>query len=66
MCYSPQFVSAYKCVDNCTIYYHYTQNRSCLSTCPSGFFPNSSIDSLTSEQSKYCEPCVSPCQTCTS
>jgi hypothetical protein len=50
---------AYKCVDNCTVYYHYTPNRTCLLSCPNGYFYNNS-----GVNNKFCEPCASPCQNC--
>lgn len=61
MCMAPQYVSAYKCVDNCTIYYHLVTNRTCLTSCPDLFYPSN----LGINQ-KYCQPCVSPCAKCIS
>ena len=40
MCEEPQYVSSYKCVDNCTIYYHMVSNRTCLTACPDQYYPN--------------------------
>mgnify|MGYP001221568529 CR=1 FL=1 len=59
MCNSPQYVSSYSCVDNCTIYYHLTTNRTCVTTCPYTFYPISY-----GNNSKYCQPCASPCIGC--
>ncbi len=28
----------YDCVSNCTVYYHFALNRSCLLNCPSGYY----------------------------
>ena len=59
MCEDPEYVSAYKCVESCTIYYHMVTNRTCLNSCPDYYYP-----SIVSENDKYCEPCASPCEQC--
>lgn len=59
MCQAPQYVSSYKCVDNCTIYYHLTTNRTCLTACPDLFYP---VNLGTNQ--KYCYPCQPPCLRC--
>ena len=61
MCNDPQYVSDYKCVDNCTIYYHLAANRSCLTSCPDAYYH----ENLGTNQ-KFCQSCVSPCVNCIS
>ena len=49
----------YACVANCSFYYHFTLNRTCLLNCPAGYFYASS-----GPTSKFCEVCQPPCQNC--
>lgn len=51
----------YKCVSNCSGYYHFAGNRSCLLSCSAGYFYTSN-----GTDSKYCSPCQSPCANCLS
>ena len=61
MCNSPQYVSNYVCVDNCTVYYHLSTNRTCLTSCPDAYYH----ENLGTNQ-KFCRACVSPCVNCLS
>lgn len=59
LCAAPNYVLNYRCVSNCSTYYHLRENRTCLSRCPSGFYPLN-----TTSTNKVCETCVSPCISC--
>lgn len=49
----------YKCVNNCTIYYHFALNRTCLLNCPDQYYYQNN-----GTNQKYCQLCVSPCGNC--
>lgn len=59
LCDDPNFMLSYNCVANCTVYIHFMPNRTCLTSCPSGYFQTVSVDNL-----KYCTSCNSPCLAC--
>lgn len=59
LCDEPNFMLSYNCVANCTVYIHFMPNRTCLTSCPPGYFQTVSIDNL-----KYCTSCNSPCLAC--
>lgn len=51
----------YQCVSNCTVYYQFSPNRTCLLDCPSGYYY-----ATNGTNNNYCQACVSPCVSCIS
>jgi len=59
LCKSPRYMLGYQCVDNCTVYYHFALNRTCLLNCPDGYFYQNN-----GTNNRYCQVCTSPCANC--
>ena len=59
LCVSPNYMLGYQCVTNCTVYYHFALNRSCLLNCPDSYYYLNK-----GTNNKFCEICISPCKDC--